>query len=260
MVVEIQRKLTCVYPRYGVSRVYNQQCGYTLTDVQAMHARLKMLLRTLPDAGLDAASGKARYVFVGPILRDESVFDSRRMIDVYLFWTDVIPTWCRPEQLVLPYDPTFLPEVNLPGLNIDITVLGRPWERNLTQQSSLLLSTPTDLSQSSAPPDDRLQLHFSSDDLLGYGAASLSTSATLTKDHLFRKSLALPSGDEEGVLLQPDFEFDEDGNIVELGTHDSFHLKGHDRLGDIASEALVIGEVRDSGRHLSEWEPEVRFQ
>lgn len=34
--------------------------------------------------------------------------------------------------------------------------------------------------------------------------------------HLGR-ALGLDFGDEEGVLLQADFEFDEDGNIVELG-------------------------------------------
>lgn len=27
-------------------------------------------------------------------------------------------------------------------------------------------------------------------------------------------------GNEEGVLLQPDFEFDEDGNIIELGARE----------------------------------------
>lgn len=39
-----------------------------------MHDRLKMLLRTLPDAGLDVTSGKARYVLV------RIIFDSRSLV------------------------------------------------------------------------------------------------------------------------------------------------------------------------------------
>jgi len=45
---------------YGVSRVYSQQCGYTLTDVQAMHDKMRAMLKVLPGGGLDPAAGKAR--------------------------------------------------------------------------------------------------------------------------------------------------------------------------------------------------------
>lgn len=49
--------------RYGVSRVYSQQCGYTLLDVQAMHDRMRQMLRSVPAGGLDPTAGKARFVF-----------------------------------------------------------------------------------------------------------------------------------------------------------------------------------------------------
>lgn len=48
--------------RYGVSRVYNQQCGYALADVQTMHDRMKSILKVIHGSGLDPAAGKAKYV------------------------------------------------------------------------------------------------------------------------------------------------------------------------------------------------------
>lgn len=48
--------------RYGVARVYDQQCRYTLTDVQAMHDRLRSMLGAIPGTALDPTAGKARFV------------------------------------------------------------------------------------------------------------------------------------------------------------------------------------------------------
>lgn len=48
------------FVRYGVSRVYNQQCGYTLLEVQGMHDRMASLLRLIPGSGLDPSAGKAK--------------------------------------------------------------------------------------------------------------------------------------------------------------------------------------------------------
>ena len=48
--------------RYGISRVYSQQCGYTLLDVQAMHDKMRQTLRSVPAGGLDPSAGKARLV------------------------------------------------------------------------------------------------------------------------------------------------------------------------------------------------------
>lgn len=46
--------------RYGVSRVYNQQCGYTLLDAQAMHDKMVSMLKVLPGGGLDPSAGKTK--------------------------------------------------------------------------------------------------------------------------------------------------------------------------------------------------------
>ncbi|KAH7075757.1 Rec8 like protein-domain-containing protein [Paraphoma chrysanthemicola] len=84
---------------YGVSRVYLQQCGYVLSDAQSAHNAMRMMLRTVQNLALDPEAGKA-----------------------------------RPEQLVLPDDPSFLPDFALPppelvadldlGLNFDIARSG----------------------------------------------------------------------------------------------------------------------------------------
>jgi meiotic recombination protein REC8 len=44
----------------GVSRVYDQQCGYVLQDALAMQNALRGLMRTSRDNQLDAVAGKAK--------------------------------------------------------------------------------------------------------------------------------------------------------------------------------------------------------
>ncbi|KAL6239492.1 hypothetical protein BDW75DRAFT_198317 [Aspergillus navahoensis] len=171
---------------YGVSRVYSQQCGYTLLDVQAMHDKMRQSLRSGPAGGLDPSAGKA-----------------------------------RPDQLVLPYDPSFLPENNLPVLGLDLSKLNRLLETDASQQSSVFMPKTPDLSQSALSSSSILGLNISSDenvlrDMGGFSSeADAASSAQGGVD--FGRMFASSLNDEGGVLLQPDFEFDEDGNIVELG-------------------------------------------
>ena len=163
--------------RYGVSRVYSHQCGYTLTDVQAMHDKMRAMFKVLPGGGLDPGAGKA-----------------------------------RPDQLVIQDDPSFVPEINLQGLGVDISKLTLVPEVEPSRQGSFLLTQSPNTSQT-IPENFNLQLEFSSDNILGdpdgggFGserAAPLGRISTSAVDN------------EAGVLLQPDFEFDEDGNIIEL--------------------------------------------
>ena len=46
--------------RYGVSRVYVQQCDYVLSDAQNTYNAMHLMLRALGDAALDPQAGKAR--------------------------------------------------------------------------------------------------------------------------------------------------------------------------------------------------------
>ncbi|PYI26015.1 hypothetical protein BP00DRAFT_382819 [Aspergillus indologenus CBS 114.80] len=170
---------------YGVSRVYSHQCGYTLTDVQAMHDKMKTMLKTLPGGGLDASAGKA-----------------------------------RPEQLILPYDPSFLPD-SLPGLILDLSSLNALTEVDPSAPTFFNWPKTPNLSQSVVSQNTSVQLSLPSDDnyagglegfasdtdTLGYGPRSIAS----------ERLRPLPLDEEAGVILQADFEFDEDGNIVELG-------------------------------------------
>jgi len=46
--------------RYGVSRVYLQQCDYVLSDAESVYNAMHLMLRALENASLDPQAGKAR--------------------------------------------------------------------------------------------------------------------------------------------------------------------------------------------------------
>ncbi|KAI9037706.1 Rad21/Rec8 N terminal domain protein [Aspergillus affinis] len=179
---------------YGVSKVYNQQCGYALMDVQTMHDRMKVMLRVVPGGGLDPLAGKA-----------------------------------RPDQLILPYDPSFAPENDIPGMDIDLSKWIIAFDAETNQDSDLEWPRTPDLSQSAISRNTSLQLSFSSadimmGDLVRFGSETDVGSVQRSTD--FARLAVSALGEEQGILLQPDFEFDEDGNIVELGGP---HLRGEVR-------------------------------
>jgi meiotic recombination protein REC8 len=49
---------------YGVSRVYDQQCGYILIDAQKAQDVLRCLLRATRDNAIDLNAGNARYIIL----------------------------------------------------------------------------------------------------------------------------------------------------------------------------------------------------
>lgn len=46
--------------RYGVSRVYLQQCEYVLSDAQNAYNAMHLMFRALGDAAIDPQAGKAK--------------------------------------------------------------------------------------------------------------------------------------------------------------------------------------------------------
>ncbi|KAJ5919168.1 hypothetical protein N7466_010111 [Penicillium verhagenii] len=164
---------------FGISRVYHEQCGYTLLDAQTMHDKMVSMLRALPGGGLDPDAGKA-----------------------------------KPSNLLLPYDPAFIPETNLPGLNIDFTMIDLLADEMSGKWSNLLLKTPPGSESSASHLSVRLEL--GSDDLLRGGDMSDFNAGGIAISQNDGRLKRERPGDEEGVLLQPDFEIDENGNIVEF--------------------------------------------
>ncbi|RHZ55778.1 hypothetical protein CDV55_102379 [Aspergillus turcosus] len=208
---------------YGVARVHNQQCHYTLTDVQAMHDRLRSMLGAIAGTALDPTAGKA-----------------------------------RPDQLILPYDPSFLPENNLPGLGLDFLGLNPSKEERTSQQSSFQLPMTPDLSLTVDSRNSSLQLDFSSQDLIlrdihGFGSESEMTNSVQRTVQLGRMA-ASALNDEEGILLQPDFDFDEDGNLIELGGVNAAAGVEKRSPGWFDAQAPVTGEVKEGELNDISWD------
>lgn len=94
-----------------------------------------------------------------------------------------------------------------------------------------------------------MQLGIPSDDLLNLGGFGWETDiagSVQSAGHL-GQALGLDFGDEEGILLQADFEFDEDGNIVELGEPQSTD-RGQG-TGRRKTETPVSGAAKFSEAH-----------
>ena len=124
----------------------------------------------------------------------------------------------RASTLVLPYDPTFSPEINLPGINIDFSLFDLTANGITSQQPRLWTNSPLD-SQFSTTQIEVIQLELPPDDVL-QDSHSLVSDADVRNSALkrgpFGKNAMEDPENEEGVLLQPDFEFDENGNIIEF--------------------------------------------
>ncbi|KKA18397.1 Rad21/Rec8 N terminal domain protein, partial [Rasamsonia emersonii CBS 393.64] len=225
---------------YGVSRVYSRQCVYTLTDVQAMHDRMKTALKVIHGRGLDPEAGKARYVIFA---------------DIYAYIRAITSVLANvghesPEELIVPYDPAFIPELSLPGLNLDLVNIHTAKESSLNLHSSLLSSNLSNSDHSRAGIDALPQLDISSPSIAlgetgGFTLASDRASSTQKDNYRFRGSAF---EDEEGVLLQPDFEFDEDGNIVDLVTNELSVSRADEQTNLQQSELTVRDRVSADAR------------
>ena len=153
----------------------------------------------------------------------------------------------RPEQLILPDDPSFIPEINLVGLGIDLSKLTFAPEAEESQQSLLWTNSP-DLSQTLGQSFN-LQLDLSSDDIMrdigGIGSES-EISGSVQRNAPMGRISASALDDEAGVLLQPDFEFDEDGNIIELAQERrSINVQGQ-TVNRYMGETPLSGGMRDN--------------
>lgn len=134
----------------------------------------------------------------------------------------------RPEELIVPYDPAFIPEFTLPGLDVDLlkppeSMLCRPDLNSSLLSSHLSASSPSQLG--GVLP----QLNIPSPSFVAgeIGGFSFQSDSSNTFDNALG---------EEGVLLRPDFEFDEEGNIVDLA------------MGDDGLEVQVETPVRPQER------------
>ncbi|EED15426.1 Rad21/Rec8 N terminal domain protein [Talaromyces stipitatus ATCC 10500] len=165
---------------YGVTKVYSRQCVYTLADVQAMLDKMKTALKVVHDRGLQADAGKA-----------------------------------RPEELIVPYDPAFIPDFAFPVVDLELLNPLGPTVPAAKLDSSLLSSKMSDSSHSQLEliTIPQLDVDTSGTTVAGFGGFSFASGSSHSPGG---QNLLDIGGEEEGILLQPDFDFDEEGNIVDL--------------------------------------------
>ncbi|KAI9737866.1 MAG: hypothetical protein M1834_009236 [Cirrosporium novae-zelandiae] len=166
---------------FGVSRVYSQQCGYVLADAQAAQNNMRALLKVIKNTGLDPEAGKA-----------------------------------RPDQLVLPDDPTILADM-LVGLDIDLDALGMitsPQPRQLQDFSTPQLGSTQSSQMATGGSNVGLIVPSSESGPADAGGfelpifeASSAHQETVVPDAIF-------SGNED-ILHDPGFEFGIDGEFLE---------------------------------------------
>ncbi|KAL6721901.1 R8 protein [Lecanora helva] len=171
---------------YGVSRVYSQQCGYILSDAQIAQANMRALLKAVKTSELDPNAGKT-----------------------------------RPDQLVLPDNPAFLPDFALPGLDVDLSALDISTDDS-SRRSSLLLphSQRSSISSQQELEDSMLGLIIPSSVSAGVGDLG---GFVLHSEHVSSAQRSAQFGqplveEDEDFNFDPGFALDAEGNIIEEPT------------------------------------------
>ncbi|KAI1211939.1 Rec8 like protein-domain-containing protein [Annulohypoxylon truncatum] len=167
---------------YGVSRVYSQQCGYMLSDLQKIHTHMHMFFTKFGENQLDPEAGQA-----------------------------------RPENLLILNDPDFVPDMILPKFDLDALVASSQATQKTSSQMSPLDSTILASSHHSQSPahgfDIRLDLHDSpSPGPAGspFGFQGFSSTQKPAEEHRM-----LPEEDIFGGAGDWGMDVDEHGNIIE---------------------------------------------
>ncbi|KAL8732405.1 MAG: hypothetical protein Q9166_002803 [cf. Caloplaca sp. 2 TL-2023] len=199
---------------YGVSRVYLQQCGYTLSDAQTIQANLKMLSKVIRTASLDPNAGKA-----------------------------------RPDQLVLEDDPAFVPDMVLPELDFDLAALDLSTDASSNRSSVLSVqSHRTSLSSQHNADESMLGLVIPTSDEGGAGdlggfvvpsSDRTSVPRSAAADDFLREA-------EDDFNPDPGFIFDNEGNLILTGD-DALPLQmdqAQTAIGRIRSDSGASAQVR----------------
>lgn len=127
---------------------------------------------------------------------------------------------------------------------MDLSKLSLPFDTTTSQHSDLLWPKTPDLSQSALSRSPSLRFSFSYDNMIlkdGGGIDSETKLSSVQRSIDLRGLAATTFAEEGGILLQPDFEFDEDGNLIELGEAHRETAKG--KMSRHVSEAPLLDEA-----------------
>jgi len=220
--------------RYGVSRVYLQQCGYVLSDAQSASNSMNLLLRTVKDSAIDPDAGRARWTTLVPM-------------NVYCTLTRH-----RPEQLVLQDDPSFLPEYTMHphDLSADFNLGFDLFSAYHSGDSQSL--TPFGTQQSPSIPTAGAVggLVLPSTSPLQHGEFRLK--GDNDADSVSRTSDMFGTG---GFLDldEPDFTFGDDGGFIQLGYDEIMHrtpdVHGGAEMQSYTGVSARVRREHEQGRH-----------
>jgi meiotic recombination protein REC8, fungi type len=177
--------------------VYDQQCGYVLSDAQHAQNSMRALFRVVRAAELDPEAAKVRYA---RLLRH-----LQRVLRLLMTH--------RPDQIILQDDPAFLPDFDFSSLNIDLPDF-RATAPEDTQLSNFSIPGSRGGSQQGGQPQQQatgLTLPPSKSSAVpGFGFVSDSAATS-------RGVAGEMFAQDDELLPDVGFEIDEMGNVVETG-------------------------------------------
>ncbi|KAI8962649.1 Rec8 like protein-domain-containing protein [Daldinia sp. FL1419] len=166
---------------YGVSRVYNQQCSYMLSDLQKIQAHMHIFFTKFGANQLDPEAGQA-----------------------------------RPENIVIMNDPDFVPDMRLPQFDLDALVANSQATQKTSSQMSPLNST---LLRGSGSQGSAFNLQFDlnhSDSSGPRGASPFGLQGLSSSQKPEAGQYIINQDEDLGAVGNWGMEIDEDGNILEL--------------------------------------------
>ncbi|KAE8442356.1 hypothetical protein EG329_003427 [Mollisiaceae sp. DMI_Dod_QoI] len=197
---------------YGVSKVYNQQWEYLLTDVQAAQNNMRAMLRTARSGELDPNAGKANR-----------------------------------NQLILMDDPAFSPDIALPALAFDLDRALTPQADTQRSSQSMLSIRGRSGSVSSLHAASVLGLDIGSSSNGGGGAYQLPPH-DLFRESSAQKEAGGKAFEDEELILQDDdlFDFDDDGQLRDIPASERESRRAGSMLPPhrLGSDSAASGRVR----------------
>ncbi|KAF2272885.1 uncharacterized protein EI97DRAFT_436495 [Westerdykella ornata] len=193
---------------YGVSRVYLEQCSYVLSDAENAHNSMRLMMKIMKNAAIDPEAGRA-----------------------------------RPEQLILPDDPAFLPDFTLPpaDLLVELNFPIPPPVQRFDESQTYTPGGSQSSHRSPTAPLGNLLIPSSSPVAAGdfqiagdYGIGSVGESGGL----MGVEDVAQP--------LEEDFSFDADGNLIDFAAGEGgFSTPLNQRGSTMMSDAGASARVRE---------------
>ncbi|KAI0162188.1 Rec8 like protein-domain-containing protein [Xylariaceae sp. FL1272] len=174
---------------YGVSRVYNQQCAYLVTDLKKVQDNMNLFFKTSIGNQLDPDAGHV-----------------------------------RPENLMIENDPEFDPTMPIPNFDMGSLFANQRSSQKTSSQMSPFASQNSHLLSSQSPISGMFQLDLSHSVSSGHGGSHFGLEGLSGAHKLDDEPLIFDQEDDVfGANQDWGLEMDEDGNLVPSGGAIAIH-------------------------------------